>query len=220
MTWHSSPPSPPQHARFYSQSELIIIMTKMMMTGALSVVEPGSPIQLVFAMLVMLSFTLITLKLAPYRLKSDDWLTFLVSLAVTGNTLAGFTLIMDKDNTPRIFNPENIEALLLFMNITVLVVQVISLVALKCGLWEASMRAQSGRKIKRMCCDEAGSTMMTGTTSEIAPATRIVPIGENPTSIVPLRVTAGDENDIRCFESFSNGDSAMEKDNAFRTWRS
>ena len=87
----------------------------MLMTGALSVVEPGSPIQLVLATLVMLAFTLITLKLAPYRHKSDDWATFLVSLVITGNTQAGFVLLMDKDNSPHNFNPKNIEALLLFI---------------------------------------------------------------------------------------------------------
>ena len=123
----------------------------MLMTGALSVVEPGSPIQLVLAILVMLAFTLITLKLAPYRHKSDDWTTFLVSLVITGNTLAGFVLLMDKDNSPHNFNPKNIEALLLFMNITVLVLQVLNMILIKWGLWDIMSKKPCCRKVQRVC---------------------------------------------------------------------
>ena len=123
----------------------------MLMTGALSVVEPGSPIQLVLATLVMLAFTLITLKLAPYRHKSDDWATFLVSLVITGNTLAGFVLLMDKDNSPHNFNPKNIEALLLFMNITVLVLQVLNMILIKWGLWDIMSKKPCCRKVQRVC---------------------------------------------------------------------
>ena len=136
----------PQHLKFshlissfqiycLRPTELIIIITKMLMTGALSVVEPGSPIQLVLATLVMLTFTLITLKLAPYRQKADDWTTFLVSLVITANTQAGFVLLMDKENVPHNFNPENIEVMLLTMNIGVLIVQLLNLVMIKWGCW-------------------------------------------------------------------------------------
>ena len=123
----------------------------MLMTGALSVVEPGSPIQLVLATLVMLAFTLITLKLAPYRHKSDDWTTFLVSLVITGNTLAGFVLLMDKDNSPHNFNPKNVEALLLFMNITVLVMQVLNMILIKWGLWDILLKKACCRKMQHVC---------------------------------------------------------------------
>ena len=123
----------------------------MLMTGALSVVEPGSPIQLVLATLVMLTFTLITLKLAPYRHKSDDWITFLVSLVITGNTQAGFVLLMDKDNVPHNFNPKNIEALLLFMNITVLIVQVVNMILMKWGLCNSLLAQPWCRKIQGAC---------------------------------------------------------------------
>ena len=135
----------------FSPTELIIIITKMLMTGALSVVEPGSPIQLVLATLVMLTFTLITLKLAPYRHKSDDWITFLVSLVITGNTLAGFVLLMDKDNVPHNFNPKNVEVLLLIMNITVLIVQVLNMILMKWGLCNTMLSQPWCRKIQGAC---------------------------------------------------------------------
>ena len=45
--------------------ELIVIANKMMMTGALSVVEPGSPVQMIAAILIMQTFLLLVLKTAP-----------------------------------------------------------------------------------------------------------------------------------------------------------
>ena len=140
--------------------KLIIIITKMLMTGALSVVEPGSPVQLVLAALVMLTFTLITLKLAPYRHQSDDWITFLVSLVITGNTLAGFVLLMDKDNVPHNFNPKNVEVLLLIMNITVLIVQVLNMILMKWGLCNTLLAQPWCRKIQGACatCENVEQT--------------------------------------------------------------
>ena len=162
-------------------AELIIITTKMLMTGALSVVEPGSPIQLVLATLVMLAFTLITLKLAPYRHTSDDWTTFLVSLVITGNTQAGFVLLMDKDNSPHNFNPKNIEALLLFMNITVLVLQVLNMILIKCGWWDMLMKRPCCRKIQRTCrVNNSGAA-----TADGVGTTSVVPISSMSTTIQP-----------------------------------
>ena len=97
----------------------------MLMTGALSVVEPGSPVQLVLAALVMLTFTLITLKLAPYRHQSDDWITFLVSLVITGNTLAGFVLLMARQFLQ--FQPEKHPSALAVHEHHSLIVQVVQI---------------------------------------------------------------------------------------------
>ena len=69
----------------------------MMMTGALSVVEPGSPVQMVVAILVMQGFLLTVLKLAPYKNHTDDWMSFVTSLALVLTTLGGLVLIMDEN---------------------------------------------------------------------------------------------------------------------------
>ena len=88
-------------------------------------------VQLVLAALVMLTFTLITLKLAPYRHQSDDWITFLVSLVITA--ILWLDLYFSWTRTMPHNNPKNIEALLLFMNITVLIVQVVNMILMKWG---------------------------------------------------------------------------------------
>ena len=112
----------------------------------MSVIEPGSPLQLILATLVMLIFTLVTLKLAPYRSKADDWTSFMVSLVITGNTQAGFVLLMDKDTHN--FNPDNIEVMLLVMNIGVLSMQVLNMVLIKWGCW---VKLKSTPCCKKMC---------------------------------------------------------------------
>ena len=145
----------------------------MLMTGALSVVEPGSPIQLVLATLVMLTFTLITLKLAPYR-HNQTVDTFLVSLVITGNTQAGFVLLMDKDNAPHNFNPKNIEALLLFMNITVLIVQVVNMILMKWGLWDKLLALTWCPKL-RLACGSVNSAETQKETDLATGSSKVVP---------------------------------------------
>jgi hypothetical protein len=212
----------------------------MLMTGALSVVEPGSPIQLVLATLVMLTFTLITLKLAPYRHTSDDWTTFLVSLVITGNTQAGFVLLMDKDNSPHNFNPKNIEALLLFMNITVLVLQVLNMILIKCGWWDMLMKRPCCRKIQRTCrVDNSGAATADGVgTTSVVPissmSTTIQPAhdGSNNTTAAtrlhPQQQAASTENPDeentdqtvdRLLAQYSNAEDGLKKKNAIRSQR-
>ena len=131
---------------FPAPSELIIIFTKMVMTGAMSVVAPGSPIQLLLATFVMMTFTLTTLKLGPYRNRIDDWMSFLVSLVSSGNTLAGFVLIMDKAYSPPNFSPGMIEGLLLFVNIGLLILQLLVMVLMKWGCWEKFKKTSCAKK--------------------------------------------------------------------------
>ena len=114
--------------------ELIIITQKMIMTGALSVVAQGSPLQLLMAVMFMLGFTLITLKLSPFRKSADDLMSFIVSLAITLDSLAGFVLLMDREGEH--FDAATIEALLMAMNISVLVLIAGNMIMIKWGMWE------------------------------------------------------------------------------------
>merc|ERR1711865_1366559 len=74
--------------------EIIIIMHKCLMTGAMVVVGSGTPLQPLVAMLVQMMFLLSVLKMAPYNDDLDDWSSFISSLALTLTTLAGYTLMM------------------------------------------------------------------------------------------------------------------------------
>jgi len=68
------------------------------MTGAMVIVENGTPLQPLVAMLIQMTFLLIVLKLAPYNDDLDDWSSFVCSLALTLTTLAGFLLMISRKN--------------------------------------------------------------------------------------------------------------------------
>ena len=69
------------------------------MTGAMVIVENGTPLQPFIAMLIQMIFLLVVLKLAPYNDDLDDWSSFVCSLALTLTTLAGFLLMISKKDT-------------------------------------------------------------------------------------------------------------------------
>ena len=69
------------------------------MTGAMVVVENGSPTQPLVAMFIELMFLLVVLKLAPYNDDLDDWSSFVCSFALTLTTLGGFLLMIPRQLT-------------------------------------------------------------------------------------------------------------------------
>jgi len=76
--------------------EIIIILHKCIMTGAMVVIARGSAAQPLVATLVQMSFLLLVLKAGPYQEGSDDWGSFVCSFVLTLTTLLGFALIMDR----------------------------------------------------------------------------------------------------------------------------
>ena len=69
------------------------------MTGAMVVVENGTPTQPLVAMLIQLMFLLVVLKMAPYNDDLDDWSSFVCSFALTLTTLGGFLLMISKQGS-------------------------------------------------------------------------------------------------------------------------
>jgi heme/copper-type cytochrome/quinol oxidase subunit 2 len=63
-----------QYEPYYWWYELVNILTKMLMTGALCIVTPGSPVQLVTAILIMSIYMIAILKMTPFQSSSDDWM--------------------------------------------------------------------------------------------------------------------------------------------------
>ena len=60
----------------------MILFNKTMMCGGLVVLAPGSPIQVLFAVLIMLVHLLFLLRLAPYVKDSEDWSSFFATLGL------------------------------------------------------------------------------------------------------------------------------------------
>ena len=63
--------------------ELMQLLNKTMMCGGLVILSPGSPSQVVCAILIMMFHMLMVLKLAPYVKDSEDWSSFAASLGLT-----------------------------------------------------------------------------------------------------------------------------------------
>ena len=61
----------------------MILLNKTMMCGGLVVLSPGSPSQVVCAILIMMFHMLLVLKTAPYIKDSEDWSSFAASLGLT-----------------------------------------------------------------------------------------------------------------------------------------
>ena len=77
--------------------ELMILLNKTMMCGGLVVLAPGSPLQVLFAILIMLFHLLFVLKLAPYVKDSEDWSAFLSTLGLCLLSLGAYSMMIELD---------------------------------------------------------------------------------------------------------------------------
>jgi len=71
-----------------------------MLTGAMTIIEPGSSAQLVIALLVVLINMLFVLKLAPFVDDADDYLSFLTSFQMLLTLLGGLLIKTDNPVDP------------------------------------------------------------------------------------------------------------------------
>ena len=71
-----------------------------MLTGAMTIIEPGSSAQLVIALLVVLLNMLFVLKLAPFVDDADDYLSFLTSFQMLLTLLGGLLIKTDNPLDP------------------------------------------------------------------------------------------------------------------------
>ena len=76
----------------------------MTMTGAMCIIQPGTPEQLLIATFIMLTYMLVVLKTAPYENNIDDKIAFLVTVVLFINMLAGFTLLLDAKSSEKSFD--------------------------------------------------------------------------------------------------------------------
>ena len=102
-----------------------------MMTGAMCVVAPGSSVQLLLAVLVMLIYTMTILKTAPYEEDTEDWSSFIACSALTLTTIGGFALIMDDPNAPT-YETILLSHLLIGINIVCFAIDILIVVVFDC----------------------------------------------------------------------------------------
>ena len=81
--------------------ELMILLNKTLMCGGLVVLAPGSPLQVLFAILIMLFHLLIVMKLAPYVKDSEDWSAFFSTLGLCLLSLGAYSMMLDMEPQQR-----------------------------------------------------------------------------------------------------------------------
>ena len=120
------------------------------MCGGLVVLSPGSPSQVVCAILLMLFHMLLVLKTAPYTNNSEDWSSFSSSLGLT-LTYVGALVQMLQTRQREEFDPEELSYAGMAMDalpVMCVSVVVVIMVFVDCGLWNFLRRKRGKSNIR------------------------------------------------------------------------
>ena len=112
------------------------------MCGGLVVLSPGSPTQVVCAVLIMMFHMLLVLKTAPYVNDSEDWSSFFSTLGLT-LTYIGALVHMLQAQRREEFDPEELSYAGFAMDaLPVLCVSIVVFIMIffDCGLWNFFQR--------------------------------------------------------------------------------
>merc|ERR1711865_1307199 len=120
-----------QYEPKYWWFEMVVILQKMVMTGAMCVVAQGSSVQLLIAILVMLAYMLLVLKTAPYEEDSEDWSAFVACVALTLTTIGGFALMTDNPNA-RTYESKVLGLILIGINVVCIALEIFIVVIFDC----------------------------------------------------------------------------------------
>ena len=127
--------------------ELAILLNKTMMCGGLVVLNPGSPTQIVCAILIMQFHLLLVLKTAPYVRDSEDWTAFLSSLGLT-LTYVGALIKMLQEQRREEYDSNELDYANTALNILPIAcvsIVVLIMIFVDCGLWNC-IRGRKGLK--------------------------------------------------------------------------
>ena len=75
----------------------MVLLNKTMMCGGLVILAPGSPLQVLFAILIMNFHLLFVMKLAPYVKDSEDWSAFFSTLGLCLLSLGAYTMMLEME---------------------------------------------------------------------------------------------------------------------------
>ena len=124
----------------------MILLNKTMMCGGLVVLSPGSPSQVVCAILIMMFHMLLVLKTAPYINDSEDWSSFSSSLGLT-LTYVGALVQMLQTRQREEFDPKELSYTGIAMDalpVMCVSIVVIIMIFVDCGLW-SFLQKKSGK---------------------------------------------------------------------------
>ena len=112
----------------YYLFEVAVIFKKMLLTGALTVVAPGSTVQVVIGIIIVLFNLLYVLKTGPFADPSDDFLAFSTSLQMIFTLLVAILLMTNKDTTQ--YDPNFADVVLVMVNSFSMLALMFSIIAM------------------------------------------------------------------------------------------
>ncbi len=118
-----------QYEPRYYYWEVTVILKKMLLTGAMTIIAAGSSAQLVIALVIVLFNMVLVLKAGPYVDATDDYLASLTSLQMLMTLLGGIMIKTDNPDDPT-YDPAMLEGLLIAINSLGFVALAISLAML------------------------------------------------------------------------------------------
>jgi len=142
--------------------ETVSITHKMIMTGAMCVVTPGSSSQLLIATVIMLIYMLLVLKTAPFVENSEDLSSFIACFTLTLTYIGGFALISEVDNRDDVkstYDTDLLAFLLIFINVLCIVIEFLIFIVVDIGGCVGSL-VKAQRALKHS--DALGETDMFG----------------------------------------------------------
>ena len=148
-----------------------------MLTGAMTIIQPGSSAQLVIALLVVLLNMLFVLKLAPFVDDADDYLSFLTSFQMLLTLLGGLLIKTDNPSDPT-YDSNMVGLVLVVVNSFGFVALAFSLIALHPKV--------------RACLNKSPKARSGG----IATRTQVMPISTTKTK--------SDEDDVERIKNWSH----------------
>ena len=107
-------------------------------SGGLVMASPGTPLQVLIAVLIMLCHLLVVKDLKPYISSGEDVSSFLSSLTLTLTTIGGIVLMMDGDGDGlnKSFNSEVLAYILIAISVFCIASQIGITIFIDCGVWE------------------------------------------------------------------------------------
>ena len=111
----------PSHTNFKlfacTNTELIVIAEKALLTGGMVLIAPGTSLQLMIAIIIVLGFFGAMLKYRPYVYEEDDNLSTLTHFQILLSLLGGLALLTDHDDpNQKTFSPVTMGVVGIFLN--------------------------------------------------------------------------------------------------------
>ena len=183
------------------------------MTGAMVIVQNGTPLQPLTAMLIQMIFLLVVLKLAPYNNDLDDWSSFVCSLALTLTTLAGFLLmISNKDLLDPVLSAGLLTALLIGINALCFVYEIVVIGYVVC----------QEKCVKRKKNENSADTELKTKKSKNKNKVQVLPIEDKKSNNEATSNQINEENAAKAWEVtdvVTNGNQQRDfEQNAAKAW--